>query len=238
MKTIRRMLTFRWATAGLAIAAVCAGCGRDPRDLPPDMPKKIVLGAFEAYGEQLDEKADPATVTRVWLRAAADYFHANRDNDKENRKAALVVLAKLAAPKAVMAIRRAAPGAKSGNKITLEEAVYVTIRFWVATVSHYIDDVELDKMKARRIKMPALPAGKGSQTRRTSRMRAEVRVPASRPDGDRAVFVVHLVREEELWRVARVVFESKHEARNVTTIEVPLRARAAESRKAPASRPR
>jgi hypothetical protein len=223
--------SIRLVHAAIFVAAA-NGCQSDPRNLPPEMPK-VKLGAFEAYGEALDEGAGPLQIAKIWAKGVQEFVSANRERDSEKRKRALGVLANVAAPRAITKLRQRPGGAGSKDEET-ERFVYAAIRDWSAISSHYIEGIQLNRMTRRFSEnsggAKVTNVSSNPDTVPESVEKVLVEAPAvSRDDGsEEVVLLIHMTKEDGYWRVVRVSFKSERKLQIIRETSFPLNRRSEE----------
>ncbi len=186
--------------ASLVLACVLvlhAGCSRDVR-LAQRKVRTVKVEPKTIYGMTLDENASPQEVTFVLLRAIREDFQAKTD---EERESALDKQFDICAADVIQAQNR--------GTMARDEFVHNVVYHWTPTVSHYVNDFDTDwdKAKPRLVRVVKKPADLAAPDAST----CEVAIEVADPDGDpnaRVIIVVWLARDEGLWRVIHLGFES------------------------------
>ncbi len=185
------------ALLAAALLVVAGGCERNVR-LADHKLRHPVLKTVTHYGKTLDEKASPADVTYVLLRAMRDDFLASTD---EERQRALDVLFDICAANELEAQQR--------TSLARDEYLYEVVYRWTPTVAHYVGDFETDwdKAAARLETTNRRPAKGSTPDVEAVTVLMAVADPSGHPNAG-VVLKVTLVTDKGYWRVLNVGFDS------------------------------
>ncbi len=178
-----------------------AGCNRDVR-LAGKGVKSVAVRPVTHYGVTLDEQASPEQTAFALLHAIRDDFFAL---NKADRDAALAKQFDVCAANVI--------AGRNPTSLGRDQYVHRAVTQWTPTLSHYAGDFETDwgKAEGRFVRVGPKPVGEEDSAAQVCQILMEVNDPNGDPNS-RAVLVVSLVEDEELWRVARVGFTARARA--------------------------
>jgi hypothetical protein len=178
-----------------------SGCNRDVR-LAGKGVKTVTVRPVTHYGVTLDEQASPEQTVYALLHAIRDDFIAM---NKADRDAALGKQFDVCAANVI--------AASNPTSLGRDQYIHRAVTQWTPTVSHYASDFETDweKAEGRFVRVGPKPTGEEDSAGQACQIFMEVNDPNGDPNS-RAVLVVSLVLDQELWRVARVGFTSRARA--------------------------
>lgn len=189
-----------------AVLVVVVGCDRDARLADHNL-RHPVIKTVTHYGKTLDQKATPAEVTYVLLRAMRDDFTAS---SKEERERALDVQFDVCAADELESRRM--------TSLSRDEYLYEVVYRWTPTVAHYVGDFETDWDKASKRLVTAVqrPAPGGTP----DAMMTDVLMAVADPSGDPnagVVIQITLITDKGYWRVLNVAFDSSRRSLTPST---------------------
>ena len=181
----------------LLLIALIASCNRDVRLAGRNVPS-VKVRTVSHFGLTLDRDSSPEPVAFVALKAIREDVLAGNEKDRE---AALAKQFDVCAANIIQA--------KNRSSIKRDPYIYNVVYHWAPTVSHYVDNFDLDWEQAEkrlvRRDPPQEEEVKGQFEKCTVLMELDD------PTGDagaRVVMVLWLARDDGYWRVVHLGFDN------------------------------